>query len=367
MVYATIGIPLFFVVMANLGRVLTRALKFLWSYVRRLYYTQTFRRVRKGISHCVRSKCLRRRDNTTLTSTDTAPAAAAVAAQSDDTSSYVEFEVDDHFNLHPLVAITVTVVYIFFGALVYTQWEAWTYLEAFYFIFVSVSTIGFGDLVPAHPKYFLASSIYILLGLSLVAMVINVIMEFFNSTMNKAKEKVENISKSIGLDLDKLGQAVSPKPATRSLPPSASGATPSGHAGSASPEPPPRREPGEINRAFSVSSSDDDVTQQQPHGDIKRVFSVSSHGDVTHQQRGKIKRGVSDHINHMDVCKDSGYAENIGSSSDDDDDSDDAGVHRRSQHDAQQHGPSAKTFEIKIDLGRHRSGRSDHQSRGGKE
>ena len=85
MVYATIGIPLFFVVMANLGRVLTRALKFLWSYVRRLYYTQTFRRVRKGISHCVRSKCLRRRDNTTLTSTDTAPAAAAVAAQSDDT------------------------------------------------------------------------------------------------------------------------------------------------------------------------------------------------------------------------------------------------------------------------------------------
>ena len=129
----------------------------------------------------------------------------------------------------------------------------------------------------------------------------------------------------------------------------------------------PRREPGEINRAFSVSSSDDDVTQQQqPHGDIKRVFSVSSHGDVTHQQRGKIKRGVSDHINHMDVCKDSGYAENIGSSSSDDD-SDDVGVHRRSQHNAQQHSPSAKTFEIKVDLGRHRSGRSDHQSRGGKE
>lgn len=199
MLYATIGVPLFFVVMANLGRLLTRFIKYLWSYVRKVYYTQTCRRIRhaKTLTN-LRDRVSGRKRHTSSTSTTSRKKSRDLT----DVDSYVDYEVDDQFNLHPFVAITITVLYIFCGALMYVQWEPWTYLEAFYFIFVSVSTIGFGDLVPEHPKYFLASSVYILLGLSLVAMVINVIMEFFNDTFHKAKQKVGNIGRSIGHNLE---------------------------------------------------------------------------------------------------------------------------------------------------------------------
>lgn len=39
------------------------------------------------------------------------------------------------------------------------------------------------------------------MGLSLVAMVINVIMEVVSSTIDKAKDKVHEVGKSIGLPL----------------------------------------------------------------------------------------------------------------------------------------------------------------------
>lgn len=58
------------------------------------------------------------------------------------------FEVDDEFNLPVSVAFTILLIYIFFGATIYSAWEEWTFFESFYFVFISMSTIGFGDFVP---------------------------------------------------------------------------------------------------------------------------------------------------------------------------------------------------------------------------
>lgn len=46
-VYAIIGVPLFLIILADFGKLLTRIIKFLWAYVRRLYYTGSCRKVRK--------------------------------------------------------------------------------------------------------------------------------------------------------------------------------------------------------------------------------------------------------------------------------------------------------------------------------
>ena len=97
-----------------------------------------------------------------------------------------DYEVDDNFNLPPIIALVLGVAYIFLGALLFKLWEDWSYLEAFYFTFVSLSTIGFGDVIPNHPKFFLASFIYLLSGLSLIAMVINVVMDAVSNTIVKA-------------------------------------------------------------------------------------------------------------------------------------------------------------------------------------
>lgn len=45
--YAIIGIPLFLILLADFGKLFTRGIKFVWAYVRRLYYTGSLRRVRK--------------------------------------------------------------------------------------------------------------------------------------------------------------------------------------------------------------------------------------------------------------------------------------------------------------------------------
>lgn len=38
--------------------------------------------------------------------------------------------------------------YIFLGAVLFKAWEGWDYLDGSYFCFISLSSIGFGDLVP---------------------------------------------------------------------------------------------------------------------------------------------------------------------------------------------------------------------------
>lgn len=46
-IYAVIGIPIFLILLADFGKLFTRSIKFVWAFVRRLYYTGSLRRVRK--------------------------------------------------------------------------------------------------------------------------------------------------------------------------------------------------------------------------------------------------------------------------------------------------------------------------------
>lgn len=227
MIYGLIGIPLCLVVLADLGKLFTRCIKFMWAFIRRFYYTGTCVKVRQtkpmkalgekwdSIGDKLGSIGDRldklnpldskdkNGDDDTDTGLDKDNVSRMLAEEEDFGAVGPTPGVDDEFNLPPIVAIGITVTYIFSGAIMYTQWESWTYLEGFYFVFVSISTIGFGDVLPDHPKKFLASFVYLLVGLSLVAMVINVIMEVVHDTIDKAKEKVFEVSrKTIGINLD---------------------------------------------------------------------------------------------------------------------------------------------------------------------
>lgn len=69
----------------------------------------------------------------------------------------------------PLIVLIV-VAYIMFGALILTRWEKWNTLDAFYFCFVTLTTIGFGDIIPDHPNYFLLVSAYSVIGMAIMVM-----------------------------------------------------------------------------------------------------------------------------------------------------------------------------------------------------
>uniref|UniRef100_A0A0R3S1V3 Ion_trans_2 domain-containing protein n=1 Tax=Elaeophora elaphi TaxID=1147741 RepID=A0A0R3S1V3_9BILA len=53
----------------------------------------------------------------------------------------------------PLVLVlAILLFYIAFGGFLFACFEPWTYTDAFYFCFVSLTTIGFGDLVPENQE-----------------------------------------------------------------------------------------------------------------------------------------------------------------------------------------------------------------------
>ncbi len=66
-----------------------------------------------------------------------------------ETPNLSSYTIDDEFNLPISVAVAILLLYMLSGALMFMKLEQWSLLESFYFVYISVSTIGFGDLVPS--------------------------------------------------------------------------------------------------------------------------------------------------------------------------------------------------------------------------
>ena len=47
-----------------------------------------------------------------------------------------------------LLSIVLVVAYIIGGAFLFQMWEGWSFLDSSYFCFITLTTIGFGDLTP---------------------------------------------------------------------------------------------------------------------------------------------------------------------------------------------------------------------------
>uniref|UniRef100_A0A336KA96 CSON005216 protein n=1 Tax=Culicoides sonorensis TaxID=179676 RepID=A0A336KA96_CULSO len=95
-----------------------------------------------------------------------------------------EISGDTHTVTVPLtVCITIMIGYIMFGATLFARWESWDLLDGSYFCFISLSSIGFGDMVPGlslkKPENkdrlveisFILCAVYLLLGMALIAIV----------------------------------------------------------------------------------------------------------------------------------------------------------------------------------------------------
>ncbi|KAK4469898.1 hypothetical protein MN116_007403 [Schistosoma mekongi] len=97
------------------------------------------------------------------------------------------------------LTILMMTVYILLGAAVFCLWESTDYLKWSYFCFVTLSTIGFGDIVPGtkidsqNPKEkMIALAFYVALGLSLFAMCFNLMEE-------EVTAKLKRIGRRIGV------------------------------------------------------------------------------------------------------------------------------------------------------------------------
>ncbi|XP_064000142.1 potassium channel subfamily K member 18 [Pogoniulus pusillus] len=70
----------------------------------------------------------------------------------------------------PIVLMVLIIfVYISCAAAILPKWEKrLDFQEAFYFCFITLTTIGFGDTQLEHPKFFLFCSLYIIIGMEIV-------------------------------------------------------------------------------------------------------------------------------------------------------------------------------------------------------
>ena len=86
-----------------------------------------------------------------------------------------------------LGAVLALLVYMAIGAGLFSSWEDWTFFEAFYFAFITLTTIGLGDLVPAKTELILMSTLYILMGLALTSTIIELVRRQYAESWEKMK------------------------------------------------------------------------------------------------------------------------------------------------------------------------------------
>ncbi|XP_020483662.1 potassium channel subfamily K member 3a [Labrus bergylta] len=119
------------------------------------------------------------------------------------------------------------------GALAFSHFEGWSFFHAYYYCFITLTTIGFGDYVALQkehalqtkPDYVAFSFIYILTGLAVIGAFLNLAVLRF-MTMNAEDEKRDAEQRAL---LSHNGQAV--RHIHCSMDPASSSSTPSGCGG----------------------------------------------------------------------------------------------------------------------------------------
>ncbi|XP_013413585.1 histone-lysine N-methyltransferase, H3 lysine-79 specific [Lingula anatina] len=102
------------------------------------------------------------------------------------------------------VSFGIMTGYIVGGAFLFSIWEGWDFLKGLYFCFITLSTIGFGDVVPgtsinsdSAPEKLVFVSLYLLFGLAVIAMCFDLMQE-------EVRNHFRWLGMKIGLIEDKL-------------------------------------------------------------------------------------------------------------------------------------------------------------------
>ncbi|XP_011196553.1 TWiK family of potassium channels protein 18 isoform X1 [Zeugodacus cucurbitae] len=213
--YAIIGMPLFLLYLSNIGDVLAKSFKWIYSKVclcricpgvaRRRIIRERRKLRRLAISKALQDMESRRDTSSSSDSRNSNSSSSSYYSDETETSTQSmsaleNFEVEndsdiereirmntDEITVPLMVCVVIMISYILAGAILFSRWEAWDYLDGSYFCFISLSSIGFGDLVPGERVItadkdkvevsFILCAVYLLLGMALIAMCFNLMQE----------------------------------------------------------------------------------------------------------------------------------------------------------------------------------------------
>ncbi|OON14583.1 Ion channel, partial [Opisthorchis viverrini] len=96
------------------------------------------------------------------------------------------------------LTLLIILIYLIIGAIIFSIWEGWSVLQSAYFVFITLSTIGFGDFVPGIQKdqWYKDSRkpifccFYLLIGLSMIAMCFSLMQEEVKTKFRRFAERI---------------------------------------------------------------------------------------------------------------------------------------------------------------------------------
>lgn len=190
MVYAIFGIPLMLLCLANMGSTMADAFRFIYRHI--------------CCSYCNLVK--KRRNLRALKSVELPPGSSTSPSttnhHSSGSSNVVEFvdnfDIDYRKTTIPIsVTLSLLSSYLILGAVLFSEWENWKFLDGAYFCFVTLATIGLGDLVPGKSitstqveGKLVICALYVLFGLSLMAMCFNLMQEEVRAKFRRIGNKL---------------------------------------------------------------------------------------------------------------------------------------------------------------------------------
>lgn len=187
-VYAIIGLPLFLLYLSNIGDILAKSFK--WTYARCCLCKCRRRPIEIASRGSLQNGVDIRRNHWQMVDMhgkeiDSISVDKEVSIENDESKEDDESYDPQRVTVPLTLCIAIMVGYIWGGAILFSEWEDWNMLDGSYFCFVSLSTIGFGDIVPGDKIYaaqgldlsFIFCSMYLMLGMALIAMCFNLMQE----------------------------------------------------------------------------------------------------------------------------------------------------------------------------------------------
>ena len=158
--YAVLGIPLTLLCLTNIGDVMAHGFRWLYG------------KVCCGVC-CVLFRPRRRRRLD-----------PEKGLQSERMIMQEEEKLSEVIHVPTSVCLLLMTSYILIGTILFSYVEAWDMVTGTYFCFITLSTIGFGDVVPGMSRQewnqqwkLVSCALYLVLGLSLIAMCFNLVQE----------------------------------------------------------------------------------------------------------------------------------------------------------------------------------------------
>lgn len=196
-VYTMFGMPVFLLYMANMGDILAKSLK--WTYAKVCICRRPAPKYDPTVAWRSAEVTLRApvgpggsgrgesrgpyagEDGASIETASWSGGGGEAAEERQDVSNV---------NIPITVSLVIMVALLYGGTLLFGKYEDWDPLTAFYFCFISLTTIGFGDFVPglsAQPSdseggggkdtSFIYCSLYLMFGLALLSMCFNLMQE----------------------------------------------------------------------------------------------------------------------------------------------------------------------------------------------